>query len=126
MAVSQINAAQRATGKNMNELFSQMSAESFKMDELMEGLVGKIANRKLGIQAYEKGQANVTAAQNKQNGMQNLMGVIAQNGGSDWLKKLLSPSAATGISGVTEGAAESEPAMTAMMDGGIGGLAAFA
>ncbi len=79
MATSQINAAQRATGKNMNELFSQMSAESFKMDELMEGLVGKIANRKLQIQAYEKGQANVTAAQNKQNVMQNLMAAYAKN-----------------------------------------------
>jgi hypothetical protein len=79
VATSQINAAQRATGKNMNELFSQMSAESFKMDELMEGLVGKIANRKLEIQAYEKGQANVTAAQNKQNVMQNLMAAYAKN-----------------------------------------------
>jgi hypothetical protein len=79
VATSQINAAQRATGKNMNELFSQMSAESFKMDDLMEGLVGKIANRKLQIQAYEKAQANVTSAQNKQNVMQNLMAAYAKN-----------------------------------------------
>ena len=79
VAVSQLNAAQRATGKNMNELFSEMSAESFKMDDLMESLVSKIANRKLEIQAYELGQNNVTQAQNKQNIMQNLMGAYAKN-----------------------------------------------
>jgi hypothetical protein len=78
--VAALNSAQRATGKNMNELFTEMSEEGFKMDTLMEGLVTKIANRKLEIQEYEKGQANVTATQDKQNAMGMLMGLIAKGG----------------------------------------------
>jgi hypothetical protein len=78
--VAALNSAQRATGKNMNELFTEMSEEGFKMDTLMEDLVSKIANRKLQIQGYEKSQANVTAAQEKQNATQMIMGLIAKGG----------------------------------------------
>ena len=80
-AVASLNAAQRATGKNMNELFGEMSAESFKMEELLE------------IQTYQKSQAETTAANKQQNTMQGLMGFAAGDKGKqfgNYLKGLLS------------------------------------
>ena len=92
-AVASLNAAQRATGKNMNELFGEMSAESFKMEELMNDLTTKISNRQLEIQKYQKSQAETTAANKQQNTMQGLMGFAAGDKGNqfgNYLKGLLS------------------------------------
>ena len=78
-AVGNTMAVNRSTGKNMNELFGQMSLEALKMDELIGNVTDKIAARKLGVQAYKQQQAMTAATQEKQDAMKNLMALVAQN-----------------------------------------------
>ena len=84
-AVASLNSAQRATGRNMNELFGEMSAESFRMEDLMNDLTTKIANRRLEIEGYEKGQANLTAATKQHDLTQGLMGFAASDKGNQFV-----------------------------------------
>ncbi len=67
----------RATGRNLNELYSSMNLEGLKLTSQMESLAEKIANRKLGLQMAEKVQAQARATAASKAGAQNLLGTAA-------------------------------------------------
>jgi len=88
-SVAGVNAVNRSTGRNLNELFGEMGLEGLKMNDMVGSLIDKIAQRKLEIQAYQKGQQMVSSAQTKQDLMQSAMALAARNKGfGDWLNKL--------------------------------------
>ncbi len=124
--VAALSGAQKATGRSMNELFAEMSAEGLKLNVLMEGLVEKISNRKLQIQAYEKSQAMVAAAQQQQNLTNMAMAALAndseeneENEFAKYIKGLFATKTGAGTGGSVPASALQSWNQPSIQEGGI-------
>jgi len=73
-ALSRIN---RSTGRNMNELYGNMSMEGLQMTGVMNQLVQQMADRSLTIQTQAKQQALADAIKQKQQYQQGLVTSLA-------------------------------------------------
>lgn len=75
-------AAQRGTGRGLNELYGNMMGQSVNMMGLQNQLTQEMANRSLGLQMYDKQQSMVHGANTLQSGLENIMALMASRGGN--------------------------------------------
>ena len=73
MMLSALSGINRSTGRNMNEMFGQMSQEGVQLSNLMNNLTQQMANRQYQISMADKLQRLAASKQAMKESQQNLM-----------------------------------------------------
>lgn len=76
-AISALNRINRSTGRNLNELYGNMSMEGLQMQNLIGQTVQSMANREYSIKAMAAGQALAESKQTSKDVMANAMGTLS-------------------------------------------------
>ena len=87
--INAINAVNRSTGRNLNQLYGNMSLESMRLQNLTGSIIESMAQRKQRVQEYAQDQAMGEAKQLTQQGMRGLEGVGAKIAGGIESKNFL-------------------------------------
>jgi hypothetical protein len=75
--ITGINRVNRGTGRNLNELYGQMSIEGLKLQQVIGGLQSSMAKRRLGIQMYQEREKALQGQEEQKKGGENLNALLA-------------------------------------------------
>lgn len=77
--IGALNRINRSTGRNLNELYGNMSMEGLQMTNIMNQLVQQMANRSLNVQVGNQAQQLADAVKQKQGYQQGLVSSLANS-----------------------------------------------
>jgi len=118
--ITGINRVNRGTGRNLNELYGQMSIEGLKLQQVIGALQSSMAKRRLGIQMYQEREKALQGQEEQKKGGENLNALLASGKFSDWLAGL-NKSTPTG-GGDTGGSSFGQPVSGGFQDVGMNSI----